>query len=630
MIHPHSTPRLKIWSILALAALTMSLSSCGSDDAVTPPSGNTAPAAPAIDTAGGAPADGAVDVDAAAILRWTCSDTDGDDLTYTVRLGTAATPPIVSADQTGTSHAPAALEAGATYHWQIIADDGTDTTASPVWSFTVAAAPAETVSVPSTPAGPQDPETDAAVQYVSSAAGSSEGHDVEYRFDWGDGAYSDWLAPVGGLATADRTWPAAGTFEVRAQARCADHTDVVSAWSGILTVTVTGPEAITTPDALDGPAEGVTGESLRYDVTGAVNSNGHDLLYRFDWGNGLITAWTASTWGATQWHAAGVYEVRVQARCQTHLDVLSDWSPATTVTISEPAETVSIPSHLNGPATGLAGDPIEFTTYGAGTNLGHVVQYRFDWGDGDISDWTDQVIGVVTLAHAWTAAGTYQVASQARCADHPDAVSDWSPTVSVEILAEETVSPPAFNGDGEVWVDVGGWLTPNLVGASSSTGHTLEYYVEWGDGTVRDWNLSWSLSKRWDVEGDYTARARARCQDHPDIVSDWGPDLLIHVQELESIDGWPVLSGPTAVTVDEVATYTVSGVSSSMGHELEYQLYDSYNDSVPGTPQGWVSAENLTMSWDAPGVRVLKVRARCADHPDLESLDSQPVYVTIT
>ncbi len=631
MIRPLTTPRLPVLLTLVAVALTIGLTSCGGgSDPVTPPSENTAPTAPAIDTAGGAPADGATNVDDSVILRWTCTDADGDDLTYTVRLGTTSPPPSVSTSQAGLSYDPASLDEGATYYWQIVASDGTDTTASPVWSFTVEAAPAETVSTPSTPAGPANPETDTSVEYVSSAAASSEGHDVEYRFDWGDGTYSDWTAAVGGLGRADRTWPMAGTFEVKAQARCADHTGIVSDWSNALTVTVVGPEAITTPDAPDGPTEGETFTSMRYDVTGAVNSNGHDLSYRFDWGAGVITAWTNNEWGATQWVAAGVYEVRVQARCQTHIDVLSEWSPATTVTISDPAETVTVPSHLNGPETGLADESLTFSTYGAGTNLGHQVEYRFDWGDGSISEWTPPTTGSTSLSHAWTAAGTYDVSSQARCIEHPDAVSDWRTPVSIEIMAEETVSPPSFNGDQEVWVDIGGWYVPSLIGASSSTGHTLEYYVEWGDGTIRDWSVNWSLSKRWDVEGDFTARARARCQDHPDVVSDWGPSVTLHVQELESIDGWPVLNGSNTATVGVPSYFTVTGVSSSMGHELEYQLYDSYNESVPGTPQGWVAMEDLSMTWASPGVRVLKVRARCAAHPDVESIDSQPFVVTIS
>lgn len=110
----------------------------------------------------------------------------------------------------------------------------------------------------------------------------------------------------------------------------------------------------------------------------------------------------------------------------------------------------------------------------------------------------------------------------------------------------------------------------------------------------------------------------------------WGPSVTLHVQELESIDGWPVLSGSNTATVGVPSYFTVSGVSSSMGHELEYQLYDSYNEQVPGTPQGWVAMEDLSMTWGAAGVRVLKVQARCAAHPDVESITSQPFVVTIS
>ena len=55
---------------------------------------------------------------------------------------------------------------------------------------------------------------------------SSEGHGLEYRFDWGDAAISAW-----GSASQSHSWSVAGAYGVKAQARCATDTGVESAWS---------------------------------------------------------------------------------------------------------------------------------------------------------------------------------------------------------------------------------------------------------------------------------------------------------------------------------------------------------------------------------------------------------------
>jgi len=80
------------------------------------------------------------------------------------------------------------------------------------------------------------------INYTFTASGStdSEGHAVEYRLDWGDGTFSNWIT----TSSASHAWAAANPdpylspYEVKVQSRCHVHPSVVSAWSSAKKVSI--------------------------------------------------------------------------------------------------------------------------------------------------------------------------------------------------------------------------------------------------------------------------------------------------------------------------------------------------------------------------------------------------------
>jgi len=96
--------------------------------------------------------------------------------------------------------------------------------------------------------------------------------------------------------------------------------------------------------------------------------------------------------------------------------------------------TVSVPATPAGPASGLAGPSLAYVTGGSTSSLGGGVEYRFDWGDGNLSGWDANT----EAAHAWSATGLFAVAAQARSAVSADVVSAWSGALPVWI----TNAPP--------------------------------------------------------------------------------------------------------------------------------------------------------------------------------------------
>ncbi|MGA3287179.1 MAG: SUMF1/EgtB/PvdO family nonheme iron enzyme [Bacteroidota bacterium] len=84
------------------------------------------------------PADAATDVSTSPTLSWSCSDPDGDAVTYDVYFGTSTNPTTaIATNQSTTSISRSGLTNSTTYYWKIVAKDSKDAiTTGPDWSFT--------------------------------------------------------------------------------------------------------------------------------------------------------------------------------------------------------------------------------------------------------------------------------------------------------------------------------------------------------------------------------------------------------------------------------------------------------------------------------------------------------------
>jgi hypothetical protein len=174
-------------------------------------------------------------------------------------------------------------------------------------------------------------------------------------------------------------------------------------------------------------------------------------------------------------------------------------------------EFVSIPNVPSGPASLCTGEAGNYTASGAASSWAHELEYQFDWGDGEISNW-GSAIGARSLD-----VGSYCVRVRARCAVDPNVVSDWSDCLHVEVADESIAGPdipagPTSGGTQQT-------MTYATIGASSSCGHGVQIQFDWGDGVQSAWG-SGVESHSWE-KGMYCIRARARCETHPSIESNW-------------------------------------------------------------------------------------------------------------
>jgi hypothetical protein len=108
----------------------------------------------------------------------------------------------------------------------------------------------ETVSaLPSTSTPPEVPEKPdgpdegvSGIEYVFTSSTTDPDNDnIYYRFDWGDGTFSNWLGayPSGDTVTGSHSWDYSGDFEVRVKARD-DNGSAETAWSEPFPIYIAG------------------------------------------------------------------------------------------------------------------------------------------------------------------------------------------------------------------------------------------------------------------------------------------------------------------------------------------------------------------------------------------------------
>ncbi|MDH7517461.1 MAG: PKD domain-containing protein [Candidatus Thermoplasmatota archaeon] len=128
------------------------------------------------------------------------------------------------------------------------------------------------------------------------------------------------------------------------------------------------------------------------------------------------------------------------------------------------------PSKPQGPAELVIGASGTYTTSATDPD-GDQVKYRFDWDDGEISDWTSFVNSGMpsSLSHSWANAGSYEIRSQAM--DSYGEKSVWSEPKTVKVIGVSAGGP--YYGFKDYYVQFFGY---------SSQGTPISWHWNFGDG----------------------------------------------------------------------------------------------------------------------------------------------------
>lgn len=383
---------------------------------------------------------------------------------------------------------------------------------------------------PLIPSGPSTGSVNVSYNFLSSAS-DPEGDSVAIRFAWGNGDTSNWsnFVSSGTTISFSHVWSNPGTYPIRAQAK--DIKNALSDWSDSLVVVITANQVPNKPVRPIGPTSAPRESSLTFSTT-ATDPDNDSVAIRFAWGDGDTSEWsTYVPSGDTVakshiWSDAGVYQIRAQAKDKK--GAISEWSEALEVTIIGNRAPYT-PATPTGPTSGRKDSSYTFSTVVTDPD-GDAVAYRFAWGNGDTSHWSNWVPSgtPVTLNYAYHRSGTYSIRAQAK--DVYEALSPWSNPLQITIsnIAPNNPSTPSGPVTG----------LPNISYNFSSSaidldGDSVAIRFDWGDGSTSNWSSyvasgeTITMSHSWPDTGIYYIKAQAK--DKEGATSGWSSALQIHI-----------------------------------------------------------------------------------------------------
>ncbi len=202
-----------------------------------------------------------------------------------------------------------------------------------------------------------------------------------------------------------------------------------------------------------------------------------------------------------------------------------------------------VPSSPSGPSTAEVNNTLAFTSSTTDPD-GDNISYQFDWGDGNLSQWSDFLESgeIVSATHAWNNTGNYNISVRAN--DTEDKTTEWSTPLSIIITPNDTSNMPPNRPPAPLGVDSGSTGNTYTFYASTTDpeGNSISYQFDWGDGTLSYWsnflpsgNIIASEHK-WTEKGTYSVRIHAKdekeatsgwSQGHPITISDIPRDGLV-------------------------------------------------------------------------------------------------------
>ncbi|MCX6660988.1 MAG: hypothetical protein NTY91_00380 [Euryarchaeota archaeon] len=379
---------------------------------------------------------------------------------------------------------------------------------------------------PTKPSG-QTLGTPNTVYTYTSSTTDSDGDQLYYLFDWGDGTNSSWVGPYvsGATASANHAWSASGTYQVKAKAK--DTLQAQSIWSDSLSVTMNLPPIFGTPT----PGNGSTNNPVSFSWSIPINDPDGDL---FSWtiqcSNGQVNSGTGATNGTETLSLSGLgysktYKVWVNATDPTGSGLYTrKWYTFSTEGNLPP--TFGTPT----PSNGSTNNPLSFSwSIPINDPDGDTFSWTIQCSNGQVNSGTGATNGTKSLALSSLGyATTYKVWVNAT---DPIGSGLYTRRWFTFTTQQQQNSPPnkpnkpsgpATGKPGTVYTYSTSTTDPN--------GDQVYYLWDWGDGSQSNWlgpynsGVTVSTTHTWG-KGSYSIKVKAK--DTFGTESNWSDPLTI-------------------------------------------------------------------------------------------------------
>jgi PKD repeat protein len=222
---------------------------------------------------------------------------------------------------------------------------------------------------------------------------------------------------------------------------------------------------------------------------------------------------------------------------------------------------------------------VEFNATTSTDATGTIIQYCFDFGDGNSTDWISDSV----VSHAYAALGNYTAFVKVR--DSLGQEDDLSNQITISVKSATVQNQPGPTARFFVRpLYTYPWETVYFNGSISeaAVGRVVEYLYDFGDGTTSGWVLTPEVSHSFDTPGNFTVRLLV--MDSQGAVSAKSALQTVWVREVvnspphASFTLWPSKAGiNTTVTLNASASADKDGI-----------VFRFLFDFGDGSDSGWV------------------------------------------
>lgn len=176
---------------------------------------------------------------------------------------------------------------------------------------------------------------------------------------------------------------------------------------------------------------------------------------------------------------------------------------------------------LNGPTTGLINQEYTFTIDLQDPSV-KVLSYYVDWGDEQHDGWIGPYVpgDTISIKHIWQDTGSFQIRTKIK--DILNTESNWSDPFNI-VMSQLPPNQPLINGPTK-----GKPLQTYdfTIVATDPENQSLQYFIDWGDGSNTSWIGPYNSSEEITVSHDWDSRnifsIKAKARDKYKAESDWG------------------------------------------------------------------------------------------------------------